>query len=101
MYRSGTFFPPLQRQLLAALAAILLLFIQAMVLEHRLELDHHHDDETCELCLHLATADQAPATTSSPLQPPYSAPQSPAGNTQSTIFASTTAYHSRAPPHRS
>ena len=43
--------------LLAILLATLLLFMQAQVLQHQLDLAHHHGGEPCELCLHLAPLD--------------------------------------------
>lgn len=35
-------------------AASLLLLMQAMALQHQLDVDHHSNGEPCELCLHLS-----------------------------------------------
>lgn len=86
---------------LALLAAALLLFMQAMVLEHQLDLDHHHDGEPCELCLHLAPLDhslvgeQALPQLQKPALPPL------ARKRLQTFRRFSAVYHSRAPPRLS
>ena len=84
--------------LLAILLATLLLFMQAQVLQHQLDLAHHHGGEPCELCLHLAPLDHGLVNTLAlplPVQPAL--PPVCVASLQ-THREPHTAYHSRAPP---
>jgi len=89
------------RTLLVALACTLLLFVQALVLQHQLDLDHHHDGEPCELCLHLAPLDHGLVNTLALPQPMLPAPPPVGTPPLQTRGEPHTAYHSRAPPRLS
>lgn len=90
-----------KRTLLVALSAALLLFMQATVLEHQLDLDHHHDGEPCELCLHLAPLDHSLVNALTLTQKP-TPPFSPASRIMpATLPRHHAAYHSRGPPRLS
>jgi hypothetical protein len=90
-----------RRRLLVTLAASLLLLMQAMVLEHQLDLEHHHEGGSCELCLHFSPLDQGLLPSSHiPLQPV------PADTAVGVTFVQaprqlSSVYHPRAPPRLS
>lgn len=86
------------RPRLAALTAALLLLMQAIVLEHQLNPDHHHGDAPCELCLHLTPLDPGLVNTA-----PGAHTASPPLLSASPLLPGVlpeyiNAYHSRGPP---
>lgn len=52
----------LRPRLFSLLLAGVLLMMQALVLQHQLDLHHHTDNEHCELCLHISPLDHAVTT---------------------------------------
>jgi len=49
-------------RLLSLLLAAMLLLMQTLILQHQIDLDHHNDNEHCELCLHISPLDHAVTT---------------------------------------
>ena len=90
-----------RRTPLALLTVALLLFMQALVLEHELDLDQHHDGEPCELCLYLAPLDHSLVEEQALPQLPKPALPPLVRKRLQTFPRFSTAYHSRAPPRLS
>jgi hypothetical protein len=86
------------RHLLVAVAALLLLLAQALLLLHRLDLAHHADGEPCEICLALSAVGHGLPSTLPTLPPAQLPPPPPAPAFLFTPLRATTLYRSRAPP---
>jgi len=63
-YRTDNWRP----RLLSLVVAGLLLLMQALVLQHQLDLDHHSGHDHCELCLHLSALDHGMSASGQALQ---------------------------------
>jgi hypothetical protein len=83
---------------LVALLLFLLLSMQALVLQHQLDPAHHHDGNTCEICLHISPLDHGLITTQSLPRLALFAPPPETRIWLQPPSLHHTAYHSRAPP---
>lgn len=87
-----------QPRLLSLLLACLLLIMQALLLHHQIDVDHHTNNDHCKLCLHLSVLDHGVSATARPLQ------ANPLPRLKPTLLITTATtplhnpYQTRAPP---
>jgi len=87
-----------QARLLSLVMACLLLLMQAVLLQHQIDIDHHTDNDHCELCLHLSALDHGVTATSQTLQANPLPPLTPTLLIASCTHTLLTPYQTRAPP---